>query len=151
MRDRDSAGVPARLALAALLLAGLAAFAVFGTKDYLARNRARWMALNDLLASGQVTPADVDGGFEFNGLYLYNPAYKQDPSKSWYWVDRDLYVLAFAEMPGFTAMKQYEYSHWLPPYTGKIFVLKKNSPQEPSRPGPTSAAPATPPDRRPTL
>ena len=136
-----------RLAVAALLLAGLAAFAVFGTRDYLAWNRIRWAALGELMAAEKVTPADVDGGFEFNGLYLYDPAYKEDPTKSWYWVDRDSYVLAFAKMPGFTVINRYCYSHWLPPYMGSIFVLKRNSPQLPDHPGAASTAPTAPPTR----
>jgi 4-amino-4-deoxy-L-arabinose transferase-like glycosyltransferase len=116
---------PARVALAALLLASLSLYAVLGTRDYLAWNRVRWTALNDLLAGGKVTAADVDGGFEFNGWYLYDPAYKEKPGKSWYWVERDSYLLAFAEMPGWVVVKEYPYAHWLLPYTGKIVVLKQ--------------------------
>jgi hypothetical protein len=108
-----------------LLLASLSLYAVLGTRDYLAWNRVRWTALNDLLAGGKVTAADVDGGFEFNGWYLYDAAYKEMPGKSWYWVDRDSYLLAFAEMPGRVTFKEYPYIHWLPPYTGKIVVLKQ--------------------------
>jgi hypothetical protein len=113
------------VALAALLLASLYLYAVLGTRDYLAWNRVRWTALNDLLAGRKVTAADVDGGFEFNGWYLYDPAYQEKPGKSWYWVDRDSYLVAFAEMPGMVTVKEYPYSHWLPPYTGKIVVLKQ--------------------------
>jgi hypothetical protein len=133
-----------RLALAAVILAGLAAFAVIGTRDYFAWNRLRWTALSELMAAEKVTPADIDGGFEFNGLHLYDPAYKEDPAKSWYWVDRDSYALAFAAMPGFTVMKRYGYSHWLPPYIGNIFVLKKDASQEPDHPGAASTAPTAP-------
>ena len=139
--------VVTKSALAALLLAGLAAFAVLGTRDYFAWNRLRWAALSELMAEEKITPADIDGGFEFNGLNLYDPAYKEDPAKSWYWVDRDSYVLAFAKLPGFTEIKRYSYSHWLPPYVGNIFVLKKNSPLEPSHPAPTSAPSASAPAR----
>jgi hypothetical protein len=136
--------VVARCALAALLLTGLAAFAVFGTRDYFAWNRVRWTALSELMAVEKITPADIDGGFEFNGLHLYDPAYKEDPAKSWYWVNRDSYVLAFAKMPGFTVMERYTYSHWFPPYTGNIFVLKKDASQQPDHPGAASTAPTTP-------
>jgi hypothetical protein len=121
----------ARLPLALLLLASLTLFAVLATKDYLAWNRARWTALNDLLADRKVTAADVDGGFEFNGWYLYDPAYKETPGKSWYWVDRDSYLLAFADMPGYRTVKEYPYTHWLPPYAGKILVLRKAVAAEP--------------------
>jgi hypothetical protein len=136
----------ARLALAVLLLAGLSAFAVFGTRDYFAWNRVRWIALNDLLAGERVTPADVDGGFEFNGWYLYDPGYKEDPAKSWYWVERDTYLLAFAETPGWRTIKEYSYAHWLPPYVGRILVLKKAPADNTTQPGPVPAAPALPPN-----
>jgi hypothetical protein len=134
-----------RLGLAGPLLAGLTILAVFGTRDYFTWNRLRWTALSELMAEEKVTPADIDGGFEFNGLYLYDPAYKEDPTKSWYWVDHDSYVMSFAKLPGFTVFKRYCYSHWLPPYVGSIFVLKKNP--APALPAPGAASPATS-DRR---
>ena len=135
----------ARLALTLLLLGSLSLYAVCGTRDYLAWNRVRWTALNDLLAGGKVTAADIDGGFEFNGWYLYDAAYKEKPGKSWWWVASDSYLLAFGEMPGWSAIKEYNYAHWLPPYTGKIFVLKKESPQKTSPAGPMRGQPAVPP------
>ncbi len=115
----------ARVALSVLLLAGLSVYAVLGTRDYLAWNRVRWAALNELLAGGKVAPAEVDGGFEFDGWYLYGSAYKEDSAEDWYRADRGSYLLAFAEMPGWVVVKQYPYTHWLPPYTGQIVVLKR--------------------------
>jgi hypothetical protein len=146
----SSARIPApkRWLLPTLLLMVLALFAVLGTRDYLAWNRVRWTALNELLATKEVTPEDVDGGFEFNGLYLYDPAYKEAPDKSWWWVHRDSYLLAFAEMPGWVVFKEYDYRRWLPPCTGRLLVLKKKSgPQGNNR----NAAPADEhPGTRPT-
>lgn len=65
----------ARSRLAPLAVAGLVlygAFAVAGTHDYLSLNRARWQALNRLMKEGHVSPARIDGGFEFNGWYSQN-------------------------------------------------------------------------------
>jgi hypothetical protein len=110
-------------ALAVLLLMGI--LAVPGTHDYLEWNRTRWRALNDLLADGSVTPAQVDGGFEFNGLHFYNPAYKVQPDKSWWWVQKDDYVLAFGPMENRPILKEYYFSRWLPPSQARIVVLGK--------------------------
>lgn len=36
---------------------------------------------------------EIDGGFEFNGWYLYDAAYKSTPPKSWWWVHQDTYMV----------------------------------------------------------
>jgi len=113
---------------AALPSVFLVLFAVLGTKDYLAWNRTRWRALNDLLASRKVTPEEVDGGFEFNAWYLYGAPYKQEPGKSWWWVRGGTYLLAFGELPNRKVVEEHLFKHWLPPYTGRILILKKEAP-----------------------
>ena len=100
------------LAVASLILYG--AFSVAGTHDYLSWNRARWQALSNLETEQRVGPDDIDGGFEFNAWYLYDPNYRAIPGKSWYFVARDDFMIAFAPVPGFTEMKRYPFRRWLP-------------------------------------
>jgi hypothetical protein len=69
----------------------------------------------------------MDGGFEFNGFYLYNPDYKSDGKASWWWVQKDTYLLSFGPVPGYDIVKEFPYSHWFPPYTGKVLASKKSS------------------------
>jgi tetratricopeptide (TPR) repeat protein len=78
------------------------------------------------MQNGQVAAQDIDGGFEFNGLYLYDPHYQPIPGKSIWWVQGDTYQIAFGDVPGYYAIKQYSYSHWVPSYVGKVVVLQKN-------------------------
>ena len=111
------------LAVASLILYG--AFSIAGTHDYLSWNRARWQALNNLEAEQRVGPAEIDGGFEFNASYLYDPSYKARPGKSWYFVARDDFMIAFEPVPGFTEMKRYPFQRWLPPGGGNILVLRR--------------------------
>jgi hypothetical protein len=111
------------LAVASLILYG--AFSIAGTHDYLSWNRARWQALNNLETEQRVGPADIDGGFEFNAWYLYDPNYRASPGKSWYFVARDDFMIAFAPVPGFTEMKRYPFQRWLPPGKGNILVLRR--------------------------
>jgi hypothetical protein len=65
--DRWKSSITA-LSLAAVLVG--AALTVAATHDYLSWNRARWQALNDLMRYENVSPSEIDGGFEFNGWHL---------------------------------------------------------------------------------
>jgi hypothetical protein len=112
------------LAVASLILYG--AFSIAGTHDYLSWNRARWQALNHLETEQRVRPDEIDGGFEFNAWYLYDPNYRASPGKSWYWVARDDFMIAFGQVPGFTEIKRYPFQRWLPPGEGSILILQKN-------------------------
>jgi len=111
---------------AAVILAAFSLFAICGTRDYLAWNRVRWEALHDLMENKHVNAEDIDGGFEFNGLYLYNPLYLKDPRKSWWWVQRDTYLVGFGNVPGYKVIKEYSYPHWMPPHVQKVVVLQQD-------------------------
>jgi len=90
-------------------------------------NRARWQALNNLAAE-RVTPIDIDGGFEFNGWYLYDLNYIPRLKKSWWWVFRDDFMVTFGPVPEFTEIKRYPFRRWLPPGEGNILVLQRTTP-----------------------
>ena len=100
-------------------------FAVGGTHDYFAWNRARWQALTDLLVKEDVSYTNIDGGFEFNGLYAYQAGYHIDPSKSPWWVDGDEYMVSFGPIPGYVELRRYPFERWIPPEQGHIFVLRR--------------------------
>ncbi len=112
---------------ATAILAGLMLYAVGGTHDYLGWNTARWTALNDLMARDHVKPDEIDGGFEFNALYFFNPNYELlKTEKSWWWVQNDTYLISFGPVPGYEAIKHYPYNRWLPPGRGAVLVSKKS-------------------------
>jgi hypothetical protein len=119
------AGVVAVNLTGALVLAGLIVFSVCGTRDYLAWNRARWAGLTELTQHEKISPSAIDGGFEFNGYYLYRPDFKLGSRSPW-WIDDDLYVLAFHPATSYSVWRTYPFTHWMPPYPGKIYVLKRN-------------------------
>jgi hypothetical protein len=131
-----SSGHAKSLRLAAFaLLAAFGLFAISGTRDYLAWNRVRWEALQNLMLNDHVDPEDIDGGFEFNCLYFFEPRYLPDekvvkefltrPGRSPWWVHRDTYQIGFGGVPGYTIFKEYTYQHWLPPHVQKVVVLRK--------------------------
>ncbi len=111
-------------AIASLVLYGT--FSIAGTHDYLSWNRARWQALNNLAAE-RVTPIDIDGGFEFNGWYLYDLDYIPRLKKSWWWVFRDDFMVTFGPVPEFTEIRRYPFRRWLPPGEGNILVLRRST------------------------
>ena len=114
--------VPVTAVLVAMMF-----FTVCTTRDYLMWNRLRWVAANDLMTNEHVQPDEMDGGFEFNGLYFFVPHYDfSETKKSWWWVQKDTYLISFGPVPGYNVMKEYQYSHWLPSYTGKVVVSKKS-------------------------
>ena len=117
---------PARTRVAAGLLVAFAGvlYATMGTKDYLEWNRVRWHALHWLESKRGVGPAAIDGGFEYNGLFLYDPNYKALPGRSWWWVHGDKYEIAFGAVPGYRVLRTFSYRRYLPPRVGKIEILE---------------------------
>jgi hypothetical protein len=108
-----------------LLVLGFAGYAIAGTRDYLAWNRIRWEALADLQREN-ISPKQIDGGFEFNGWYFYDPKSHGPRHKSDWWVQDDEYILSFGQLAGYKIHREYQYTHWMPPYQGKILVLQRN-------------------------
>ncbi len=114
---------PVTISIALVIFFSL--FSISATRDYFNWNRARWRALNELVAGGKVIPEDVDGGFEFNGWYLYDPNYKSPKGKNFWWVHRNDYMVAFGEQPRYRITKEYPYSNWLPPQRRRVLLLHK--------------------------
>jgi hypothetical protein len=112
-------------------LAALVAIAVFSiavTHDYLAFHRTRWVALHDTMRRYAVGPDRIDGGFEFNGWYLYDENYVIRPDKGWYWVLGDDYVIERIDRtlrPGYQKLAEYTVDWWLPWSSGQVIVERK--------------------------
>ncbi len=125
-----------RLGSGAAALAALMAFyAVAGTHDYMAWNRARWHGLAKLEATG-VTAREIDGGMEFNGWRLARELDRWPNKetarigqaaelKSWWWVVDDRYVASFRPLDGYGVKYRIDYRRWLPPGSGAVFILER--------------------------
>lgn len=119
----------------AVLMVLLVLITTCGTRDYLNWNRARWDGLTTLTDTMGVSPDQIDGGFEFNGLMQYDPEFEgliwensqlvSLTVKSWWWVKDDTYTMAFGEIPGYQRIAMFPYRQCLPPRTGSIFLLEK--------------------------
>jgi len=109
--------------LAYVLLAGFGLFAIGAAHDYLAWNRVRWQALEELTVRHHVPISEIDGGFEFNGWFGYDAAYQRQPGHSWWWVHDDTYLVSFGPVPGYLVYREYPYTTWLPPHQPEVAVL----------------------------
>lgn len=112
---------------AALLLALLAGYAVAGTHDYLAWNRARWQALRQLADDG-IAPSRIDGGLEFNAplFYVEGSSSSGGGGRSWWWVADDEYLVTMGPVPGYVVERRVPYPRWLPPGPAEITVLHRS-------------------------
>ena len=106
--------------------------AICGTHDYLEFNRVRWTTLRNLMRDQHVSYAEIDGGWEFNGFYQYNPNFRGPPIDPFhpertkdFWVKNDTYRIAFGGLPGYRIIETNTYSHWLPPYRQELVLLRR--------------------------
>jgi hypothetical protein len=103
-----------------------AAFAVAGTHDYIAWNRARWRALDDLVLTQGVAPDQIDGGYEFNGWMQHDPRYQPRARADYWWGDAgETYVIAFGPIASYREIGRYPVDRWLPSTVAAILVLRK--------------------------
>lgn len=131
----DTPRIPrAAVAASAGLILVYSAFAIGATHDYLEWNRVRWDAARALMQDVGTTPRHIDGGFEFNGWYLYDRGFQSTPGKSWWWVADDEYSIVFGPLPDYQVVKTYPVKRWLPFGPERILVVRRNS--SASRPDP---------------
>lgn len=108
------------------VLVAYAMFSVLATHDYLAWNRTRWQATDSLLRAG-VTPHQIDGGYEFDGWYLYKPGYRATPARSYWWVDRDDYLIASGPIDGYREIRRFPVHRWLGLGEPAVLILRRYS------------------------
>ena len=132
-----SARRPSLRAPSIVLAAIVSWYAIAGTHDYLAWNRARYAGLEALRADGVPVTA-IDGGFEFNAWNLAAqlgtwPTDAQSrmgqPAtlRSWWWVIDDRFVASFRPLDGYRVYRELPYPRWLVPGTGRVLILERTA------------------------
>ncbi|HIJ75900.1 MAG TPA: phospholipid carrier-dependent glycosyltransferase [Deltaproteobacteria bacterium] len=105
-------------------------FALGATHDYLSFNRARWDALHYLTEDVGISHERIDGGFEFNGWYGYDPEYRpvrgaDGVDKSWWWVKDDEFMISLGPVDGYEEVGHYLYQRWIPCRVDDVFILHR--------------------------
>ena len=114
-----------RVAIGAALLLASCVFSVVTTHDFLAWSRTRWTALQELTAQG-IGPERIDGGYEFNGWYLYDPLYRYTNARSWWWVIDDEYVATSGPLPGYDTLRTFPVDRWWKEAGGDVFIVHRH-------------------------
>jgi hypothetical protein len=114
---------PARIA-AAIAISIAVTFAISGTAEYLAWNRARWNAYAYLRGHG-VTLEQMDGGYEINALLALR-AGRKDLAKPGVGVMDDQYILTFnRQVPGYQLLQSFPYPRWLGWSEGAVHAQRR--------------------------
>lgn len=119
-----------------LLLAGICVFSSLATRDYLNRIRTRWGVLRHMMSAQKISPLEIDGGYEFNGWYTYDPNYRKKTGMNWWWVVDDKYRVSNGPVPEYRILHMEPYVNSMPPGKGYIYVLKRNAEKRPPDTGP---------------
>lgn len=112
-----------RLAAAGALVVLAAVWAVGGTHDFMAIERAAQQARRHAVRDLGVNPCHLDGGFAFNGLHCHHPSFRPRPGLSWWWVQREDYLVALGRLAGYQVVRAYPARRWLAPDT-EVYLLK---------------------------
>lgn len=111
--------------LAGVGLILLGAFSVAATHDLLSWNRARWQTIDHSLNNMQISPHQLDGGFEFNH-YMGGGTKKHilQEEVDW-WTEKDeKYILSHTPGCGYDNKAAFSYIRFIPPRIDSIYLLR---------------------------
>jgi 4-amino-4-deoxy-L-arabinose transferase-like glycosyltransferase len=109
------------LSIAPLLIMGI--FAIFGTRDFMEFKRSLANAHYNLIEDLRMDPCSGDGGFEFMGPRCFNKNHRPRVGMSWWWVEKEDYLITLGPMPGFSVTKTFPFKRWLGP-DGAVYLLQ---------------------------
>jgi hypothetical protein len=109
-----------------------AGFSVVCLQDYMAWNRARWDALHSLMEHRSLPPEEIDGGYEFNGLFTSDGYIEQYGRSAFamqgpigHWVVEDDFAVAFTPRADFQVLERWPYFSWLGFEERAIYTLRR--------------------------
>jgi hypothetical protein len=139
---RCSAAAPGRFAgFAAVALGGLISVALF--HDWLSWNSARWELGRDAVTARNIKPADIEGGFEWNGWYATTdparPLYSFGSiaagndgaslalpfSRRFFPRVTGRFALTFTQPSNSIVVAEMPYSRWLPPAKMNFLLVEQ--------------------------
>jgi hypothetical protein len=111
----------------------LAAASIILQQDFFGMTTARWAATDWLLDEHGADPTEVDGGYEYNGLYtmdefgIRNQVYSfDDQGPQGYWLLGDRYAIDLLPREGYHTIHEQPYFSWLGPETRQVLVMEKD-------------------------
>jgi hypothetical protein len=114
------------LALVAFPLILMGVFSIAGTHDFMETKRSLKQAQDYLVHERGVNPCDFDGGLEFNGYHCYRSDFKPVDGLSWWWVEKEDYLLALGPLPGYDVIRAFPFQRYMGP-NGEVLVLTRSA------------------------
>lgn len=114
---------PARVLPGFIILVLFAYVSVFGTKDYLTLNRARWEAVNTLKSEKGVGVDRINAGFEVNHWHNGDYVWMVDYTK----LDTYDYLVQYDNEPGFRFYKAFEFQRYFPYRKDKLNIFVRDT------------------------
>jgi hypothetical protein len=120
-------------------------FSACSVQDYLAWNRARWVAVDRLTDRYGADPLQIDGGYEYNGLHTSDVFMKRNNTSDFrnqgplaWWVLDDTYAISFLPRAGYQELDRVTYFSALGMERRDLLILRKRDAlrQSPDAPGP---------------
>jgi len=107
-------------------------FSLVGLQDYMAWHRARWEAIEFLRTELGANDGQVDGGYEFNGMYTSEKFMKRKGTKNvgnqgnkGWWVIGDRYRVAMTPQDRYEIVQRFPYFSWLGFETREVLALER--------------------------
>jgi hypothetical protein len=88
-------------------------FSVAGTADLMALKRAQEQAHDFILHEMRADPCDGDGGMEFNGYHCYCQDFKVKPGLSWWWVNKEDFLVTLGPLKGYEVVRTFPFSRYI--------------------------------------
>lgn len=104
----------------------LALFTIPALRDFMEMKRALREAQTYVVDVLGENPCHVDGGFEFNGYHCYRKEFEPRNGLSWWWVDRENYLIALGPLPGYKTVHRFPFSRVLST-DGAVTVLQRKT------------------------
>ncbi|MDQ7785697.1 MAG: glycosyltransferase family 39 protein [Desulfomonilaceae bacterium] len=112
-RTHDVPCNPVRYAPCLVPLTAIALFTVLSLHDFTELKRAQSLALDYLMKDKKVDPCHVDGGFEFNGYHCYREPFQPRPGLSWWWVDKEDFIVTLGPLPGYRVVETFPFKRYI--------------------------------------
>lgn len=116
--------VPSLSSVSILLIFAL--FSIGGVHDFFSLKKAQAAALQYVVHELKTHPCDFDGGLEFNGYNCHNEDYTPKANMSWWWVNKEKYMLTLGELENYNVVNTFNFRRLLGK-DGAIHILSAGS------------------------
>jgi len=107
-----------------LLITLMGGLSAAGVHDFAEMKRRLADAQQYVVSTLNVDPCSFDGGFEFNGYHCYRKDLNPVEGLSWWWVEREDYLLTLGPLPGYRVVRTFPFKRMLGD-EGAVYVLQR--------------------------